>query len=57
MSAAIIRLLSDDSLRERVAQAGAETAATYTWDHAADALEQVLVRAVGQEDEREATQM
>jgi glycosyltransferase involved in cell wall biosynthesis len=42
MRAAITRLLTDDALRGRVAAAGVDTAAWFTWERAVDALEAAL---------------
>ncbi|MBD3240630.1 MAG: glycosyltransferase, partial [Chitinivibrionales bacterium] len=36
------RLLFDTELRERLAQAGQQTARTYTWERAVDQMEDVL---------------
>jgi GT2 family glycosyltransferase len=42
VSAALARLLGDGELRERVGQAGIETAAEYAWERRIDALEAFL---------------
>jgi glycosyltransferase involved in cell wall biosynthesis len=47
MSAAIIRLLSDAKLRWRIAEAGLETAANFTWERAVDDAERLLERVAG----------
>jgi glycosyltransferase involved in cell wall biosynthesis len=47
MGDAVLGLLRDDALRSRIATAGTETAATYTWERATDALETVLGKVVG----------
>jgi glycosyltransferase involved in cell wall biosynthesis len=45
MGDAALSLLRDDALRSRIATAGATTAAMYTWERAADALERLLIDA------------
>jgi glycosyltransferase involved in cell wall biosynthesis len=42
VSVALVRLLGDGELRERVGQAGIETAAEYAWERRIDALEAFL---------------
>jgi glycosyltransferase involved in cell wall biosynthesis len=42
LSKAITTLIQNDSLRHRLAEAGPATAAQFTWDRAADALESIL---------------
>lgn len=44
LAAAIERLLDDDAHRGNVARAGEDLAATFTWDHAAELLEDHLER-------------
>lgn len=39
---AIVSLMEKDALRRQLAEAGPATAARFTWDHAADALENIL---------------
>ncbi|HXP98989.1 MAG TPA: glycosyltransferase [Solirubrobacteraceae bacterium] len=43
VSAALARLLGDSELRERIGQAGIETAAAYAWERRIDALEAFLL--------------
>jgi GT2 family glycosyltransferase len=42
--AAVLRALTDPSLRERLGQAGVETAAGYAWERRIDALEEFLAQ-------------
>jgi len=42
VSAALVRLLGDPELRERLGRAGIETAKEYAWDRRIDALESFL---------------
>jgi glycosyltransferase involved in cell wall biosynthesis len=43
----VARLLSDDSLRIKIATAGCQNIQKFTWERAVDSLEQVLFRQVG----------
>jgi glycosyltransferase involved in cell wall biosynthesis len=45
---AIERLLSDDSLRRRIAENGRDTAATFTWEQATRSLQEVLTRVASE---------
>ncbi len=45
----ILRLLSDDALRTKIAQLGNQNIQEFTWERAVDSLEQVLFRQAGKQ--------
>jgi len=44
----MIQLLLDDTLRSRIAFAGSRSMQNFTWDRAAESLEQVLIQRIGE---------